>query len=60
MDGAEAVVDAGEEALLERVGDVGAAGEPLSTAGGGEELEHGLAEAVLEILGAQEAAMDAE
>jgi hypothetical protein len=58
--GTEAVVDTGEEALLEGVGDVGAAGEPLPAAGTREQLEHGLAEAVLEVLGPQEAAMGAE
>jgi hypothetical protein len=58
--GTEAVVDAGEKTLLERVGDVGAARKPLPAADAAEKLEHGLAEAVLEILGPQKAAVGAQ
>jgi hypothetical protein len=52
-----AVVDAREKALLERVLDVGTAGEPLAAPRSGQELEHGLAQAVLQVLGPQPVAV---
>jgi hypothetical protein len=57
---ATAVQHAGAEALLERVGKVQATGEPLPAASAHEQLEHGLAQAVLEILAPQPVAVRAQ
>ncbi len=59
-DRAAAVKHTREEALLERVGEVLAGGEPPPGARGGEQLEHGLAVAVLQILPAQAVAVGAQ
>ena len=45
-----AIMDAREEFLLERIGDVGGVGEPLSAPGSSQQLERRLAVAVLEVL----------
>ncbi len=45
-----AILDAREELLLERVGDVGGTGELLSASDAGQQLERRLAVAILEIL----------
>jgi inner membrane protein YhjD len=59
-DRAAAVEHAREEALLERVGEVLAGGEPPPGARGREQLEHGLAVAVLQVLAAQAVAVGAQ
>jgi hypothetical protein len=59
-DRAAAVEHAREEALLERVGEVLAGGEPPPGARGREQLEHGLAVAVLQVLPAQAVAVGAQ
>ena len=48
--GATAIVDAGEESLLERVADVSATGKSAFAPGAGQQLERRLAVAVLKIL----------
>jgi hypothetical protein len=50
---AAAIVNAGEEALLEHVGQVLTAGEPLARARVRKQLEHSLAHTVLQILPSQ-------
>ncbi len=59
-DRAAAVEHAREEALLERVGEVLAGGEPPPGARSREQLEHGLAVAVLQVLPAQAVAVSAQ
>ena len=56
---AAAVPHAREEALLERVGHVLAAGEALAAGAAREQLENGLAEAVLQVLAPQHVAVGA-
>ena len=57
---AAAVLYAREEALLERVGDVLAAGEAVTASTAGEQLEDGLAETILQVLAPQHVVVGAQ